>query len=217
MKLNRDLQMNALIIAILGSCLLVACSEPVKEKIDYQNNQGNVSLPSIPFTNITESYNITTAHVSGEEGRRFMPSTFGGGVAFFDFNNDGYPDLLSVSGKSLTSDSLEKKPTISLLKNIEGKRFEEVTSQMGLSTNTHFNIGIAIGDINGDNWLDIYITGLKQNSLYLNQAGKGFTNITEEMGVTSVVWSADASFFDVDQDGDLDLLVGNYVEWSEQN
>ena len=199
---------------LIATLLLSSCTDEQSSPLLPSKDLEQIKLPKIPFANITSKLGITATHESGEKGERYIPATLGGGIAFFDYNNDGFSDLLSVSGKPFTGNPSQS--TITLLENIDGKRFQDVTSKTQLNTNTHYNTGIAIGDVNGDGWLDIFVAGLRENSLYINEKGKAFTDQTQQLGLSSSEMSMDAAFFDADQDGDLDLFVGNYVKWSPE-
>ncbi|MEL7061781.1 MAG: CRTAC1 family protein, partial [Acidobacteriota bacterium] len=176
--------------------------------------------PPLPFVDVTRAWGIDTVHVSGARGEKLLPETMGGGVALFDADGDGDADLLLTSGSSWPHDrsSADAAPSGSttFYRN-EGGRFVDATRAVGLSTPGFYGTGVAIGDVDGDERPDVYLTSVGGNRLYRN-TGDGFENVTDESGVAGEddLWATSAAFFDGDGDGDLDLFVGNYVVWSRQ-
>ncbi|NEX18624.1 MAG: CRTAC1 family protein [Halochromatium sp.] len=171
--------------------------------------------PKLPFTDITEQAGIDFVHINGAYGDRLMPETIGSGAAFFDYDRDGDQDLFLVNSREWADhQTLDEPPTQALYRNDGTGRFEDVTAQAGLAIST-YGMGVAIGDIDGDGWQDLYLTTLNGNWLFRNVAGQ-FEEITKQAGVGGGEnsWSSSAAFFDDDGDGDLDLFVVNYVDWS---
>ena len=180
--------------------------------------------PALPFTDITRASGIDFLHETGAYGDRLLPETMGGGVAFFDYDNDGDPDLLLINSNhwpwrqdtSLGQDPHEP-PTTHLYRNRGDGVFEDVSSEVGLDLSL-YGMGVAVGDYDGDGFIDIFITAVGENRLLHNEAGVRFTDTTLEAGVAGAAdaWSTSAAFFDYDRDGDLDLFVCNYVAWTPE-
>ena len=130
-----------------------------------------------------------------------------GGVAIFDFNNDGFDDLYLNGGENPDR----------LYENIGGKYFREVTAEMGIAKilNQVNTMGVVAGDINYDGFTDLLISTAQNHRCYLlkNNNGIGFTDISGSAGINHAVWSSTATMSDYDLDGDLDIYVGNYVEY----
>lgn len=175
----------------------------------------SATAPDLPFVDITLAAGIDFEHESGARGEKFLPETMGGGCAIFDYDNDGDPDLLFVNGRSF-ADSDPGAATTRLYSNDGKGHFTDVTAETGVGVSFH-GMGVAIGDIDNDGDRDIYLTGVGERFL-LENTGGSFRDITASSGTSGdpADWSTAATFFDADQDGDLDLYVGNYVRWSKE-
>jgi len=177
--------------------------------------------PLVPFTDITDQAGIRFRHFSGAYGEKLLPETLGGGCAFFDFNNDGKQDILFVSGCPWPWHRYDEEAlasfhgTLTLYRNEGGGRFVDCTEAAGLGGLKFYGMGAAVGDYDNDGWRDLYVTAVGPNHLFRNENGI-FRDVTDETGTAgdSADWSSAAAFADVDQDGDLDLWVCQYVEWS---
>jgi hypothetical protein len=172
--------------------------------------------PSVTFTNITHEAGIDFVHVNGSTGEKLMPETIGSGAAFLDYDNDGDQDLLLVNSKWWPGEEREPTPTLAFYRNDGHGRFTDVTAEVGLKI-TCFGMGAGIGDYDNDGWTDLYITTLGKNTLFRNDHGR-FVDVTARADVAGLDtdWSTAAAFIDYDNDGDLDLFVGNYVLWSRK-
>jgi hypothetical protein len=139
-----------------------------------------------------------------------MVETFGSGVAWIDYDNDGHPDLYFVNGAPGTPNALYR--------NKRDGTFEDVTAQAGLAADantTAYKTGVAVGDYDNDGDLDLYVTAYGPNLLFRNNGDGTFTDVTAAAGVAGgpVEWSTSTGFFDYDRDGDLDLYVVNYLDY----
>jgi hypothetical protein len=171
-------------------------------------------LPAVPFTDITQAAGIDFVHVNGAAGEKLLPETMGGGVAFLDHDADGDPDLLFVNSDHWPGVESEPRPTMRLYRNDGGGRFADVTRGSGLDV-AFYGQGVAVGDFDNDGWSDVFISALGSNHLFRNTGGR-FEDVTARAGLAGEAdaWSTGAGFFDLDNDGDLDLFVCNYVRWS---
>jgi hypothetical protein len=172
--------------------------------------------PPVTFTDITREAGINFVHVNGSTGEKLMPETIGSGAAFLDYDNDGDQDLLLVNSMWWPGEEREPAPTLAFYRNDGHGRFTDVTAEAGLKV-TCFGMGAAIGDYDNDGWTDLYITTLGNNLLLRNDHGR-FVDVTAQADVAGLDtdWSTAAAFIDYDNDGDLDLFVGNYVLWSRK-
>jgi hypothetical protein len=175
-------------------------------------------VPAVNFKDITAEAGIRFAHVNGAYGEKLLPETMGGGVAFFDFDNDDAPDLLFVSGMEWPwREKAEGKGTLTLYRNDGHGRFADVTRGSGLESN-FYGMGAAVGDFDNDGHTDVFVTGVGENHLFRNLGGGKFEDVTARAGLSNAPtrWSTSAAFVDFDNDGRLDLFVCNYVKWSRE-
>jgi predicted secreted protein len=195
-----------------GSVRVGLLSEPVS----LERMQAEV--PMARFRAITSEAGIRFTHSNGAYGDKLLPETMGSGVAFFDFDNDGDQDLLFVNGREwpwrkATNTAL----TAALYRNDGAGRFDDVTRNSGLDVSI-YGTGIAVGDYDNDGHVDVLLTGVGDNRLLHNEGSGRFRDATEEAGITtrSNDWSTSAAWVDIENDGDLDLFVCHYVDWSRE-
>ncbi|MFM7836668.1 MAG: FG-GAP repeat domain-containing protein, partial [Planctomycetaceae bacterium] len=175
-----------------------------------------IEIPAIPFTEITQAAGIDFVHENGAEGEKLLPETMGGGGAFFDFDNDGDQDLLCVNSGiwPWAAQKPAQTPVSALYANDGAGRFTNVTAGSGIDVAMYGN-GVACGDVDNDGDVDLFISCLGPNHLFLN-AGQGhFRDVTEMAQVAgdAAAWSTSCGFIDIENDGDLDLFVCNYIQW----
>ena len=219
--------MVAVAIAVLGlATWFVLTREPAPEVVQEAEAEQAQSLtaavvvepPHVTFTDITEAAGIRFRHTSGATGERLLPETMGGGVAFFDFDRDGDQDLLLVDSRSWPWDTDTPRGGHPVLYANRGDgHFDDVTAATGIGDIVLYGMGVAVGDFTGDGYPDMYLTAVGENRLLINRDGERFEDVTTRFGVAGDAkdWSSSAAFFDADNDGDLDLYVANYVEWSK--
>lgn len=174
-------------------------------------------IPAARFTDVTAAAGITFVHQNGAYGDKLLPETMGGGCAFFDFDNDGDPDLLFVNSTIWPWKTADPKPTMALYRNDGKGRFADVTAGSGLDV-SFYGMGAAIGDYDNDGLADVFITGVGGNRLFHNEGNGKFKETTTAAGVAGTPndWSTCAAWIDYDNDGKLDLFVGHYVRWSRE-
>ena len=176
-------------------------------------------VPAIRFEEKAQAAGIRFTHVNGAKGDKWMPETMGGGVAVLDYDGDGRPDLLFVSGGYWPGDPRQKemKSSLALFHN-EGTgadglpRFRETTREAGLEK-VFYGMGAAVGDFDNDGRDDIYVTAVGRNYLFHN-TGERFEEVASAAGVADSGWGTSAAWLDYDEDGLLDLFVCRYVDWT---
>src|SRR5215470_15404971 len=170
---------------------------------------------TVQFRDITAQARIHFVHNNAVSGKKWLPETLGAGAAFIDFDNDGYPDILLVNGEDWPGRT--KAPsTLKLYHNNRDGTFTDVTGKAGLAV-PMFGMGVAVGDYDNDGRDDLFITALGQNRLFHNNGNGTFTDVTKAAGLWGPSeFSTSAAWVDYDRDGKLDLVVSNYVQWSEK-
>ena len=168
-------------------------------------------LKSLPFR--LDSNESATA--------RNVPETMAGGVAVFDYNGDGRPDIFFANGADLsTLKKSSEKYSNRLYRNDGNGVFTDVTVQAGVA-GTGFNVGVAAGDYDNDGHPDLFVTGVHGNTLYHNNGDGTFSDVTKKAGLDQwndaefgPLWAVAAAWVDVNNDGRLDLFVVNYLQWT---
>src|SRR5262245_866553 len=236
--------MNRLVIKILLAAAVIAASayaifhftrtaeavKPVVPDLAKSDQRDTVPVPHVAFTEIAEKAGIRFVHANGATGRKLLPETMGSGCAFFDFDNDGRPDLLLINGRPWPG-ATDPVPTMKLYRNVDGTHFEDVTAAVGLDVPL-YGMGVCVGDFDNDGFADIYVTAIGGSKLFHNEGGKRFVDVTEKAGVSGggawpkmtteefmnsdkpIPWPTSATFLDYDGDGKLDLFVCQYLTWS---
>ena len=229
---TEDAIRRALVVSLVIGLVLVAVlgivywllDEPIEEQLVIERDvtgpkpqlSDTVDTPNFEFVDITASSGIDFVHENGAYGEKLLPETMGGGVAFFDYDNDGGQDLFLVNSNHW-EDNAASEPTSKLYRNLGDGTFEDVSAATGTDLSM-YGMGVAVGDYDGDGFVDLFISAVGENVLLRNLGGERFVDVTNALGVagSSEAWSTSAAFFDHDNDGDLDLYVANYVEWSPE-
>jgi len=175
------------------------------------------------FEDVTDAAGVQFTHANGMSGDFYFAEIIGSGVALFDYDNDGRLDLLVLQGAPLgkrTSATAAGCGARLFRNETEGGRlrFTDVTQKSGLCPRG-YGMGIAVGDIDNDGHVDVFITHFgAPNQLFRNNGDGTFTDVTRTAGVAGAGhWGSSASFFDFDRDGWLDLYVANYVDYAVDN
>ncbi|MEC9093564.1 MAG: CRTAC1 family protein [Planctomycetota bacterium] len=163
------------------------------------------------FVDATESLGLDFHYDPGPLDDYFFPAIMGGGAAFLDFDNDGDLDVYCVNGNDRRGgEPAATKIQNRLFEQKEDGRFVDVTQRSGLG-DRGFGMGVAVGDVNNDGNVDVYVTNYGADQLYVNQGDGCFKKATESAGIDNSRWGVSATFLDYDRDGWLDLYVTNYV------
>ena len=204
---------HILIICTLSCFLLYGCGGGDRS----QATKGEKVQQSIRFTEVTEEAGLGGfRHDNGSFGEMWFPEQMGSGAGFFDYDGDGWLDILLVGGGAWRNYPVRDVQGLWLFKNNSDGTFSEVTREAGLDRVREYGIGIVAADYDNDGDKDFYFTTLNENLLFRNDSGV-FNEVGEESGVSGYSeWSSSAIFFDADNDGWLDLYVGNYAIWSSE-
>ena len=178
-----------------------------------QAPKGPEEAAGITFRDITQRAGIHFVHNNGAFGKKYLPETMGPGVAFIDYDNDGWPDIFLVNDTDWPGRPL-KHSTPKLYHNNHDGTFSDVTQKAGLDIEI-FGMGLAVGDYDNDGYDDLFISAMGQSRLFHNNGNGTFTDVTQKGGLMGPKeFSTSAAWVDYDKDGKLDLVVANYVQWS---
>ncbi|MGC8988593.1 MAG: CRTAC1 family protein, partial [Verrucomicrobiia bacterium] len=163
---------------------------------------------------VTKETGIDFVHTDGGSGERYIVETVCAGMATFDFNGDGLIDIFFLNGAPLRGTKCEVPPTPRLYRNEGNWKFTDVTRESGLAV-TCYGLGVAVGDYNNDGHPDLYLNNFGTNLLFRNNGDGTFTDVTRQAGVSDTNHvGAGACFLDMDGDGDLDLFVSHYIDFT---
>jgi enediyne biosynthesis protein E4 len=182
------------------------------------------SIQSNQFEDVTERSGIHFRNQASHTSRKYLPESMVGGVALFDYNNDGLLDIFLVNGAALKDpmpagelpDKRDPKYWNRLYRNNGDGTFTDVTEKAGIQ-GSGYGMGVAVADFDNDGYEDLYVTNVGNNILYHNNGDGTFTDVTASAGVAAGGWSAGAVFVDYDRDGLLDLFVSRYLTWDFPN
>ncbi len=173
------------------------------------------AIPVAEFKDVAQKAGLTVTNVFGEKhSTTYILESTGTGVAIFDYDNDGWPDIFLVNGTTLGGFSASTAPTNHLYRNNHDGTFSDVTEKAGL-LGTGWGQGVCVGDYDNDGREDLYVTYYGKNRLYHNLGGGRFEEVAEKAGVAGdgKTWGSGCAFLDYDRDGQLDLVVANYADF----
>ncbi len=228
--IGRALRVSLAVIAavVLPVCGYWIAQRLFTQKIDpvvvrvvppTERQQTGPSLPKVKLVNYTKDAGISFVHFNGAAGDKLLPETMGSGVAWIDYDNDNDQDLFFINSKPWPwspPSSPPQDPKCVLYQNDGTGKFRDVSAETGMDLSI-YGMGVAVGDFDNDGWCDLFISAVGVNRLLQNQQGK-FVDVTETSGVAGAMdsWSTSCGFVDYDNDGRLDLMVCNYVDWSKE-
>ncbi len=203
---------------VLGSSLLDRLTTPLWAWNGRSRLEAAVATsPASPvqFVDVAEKAGLNIANVwGGVEHKRVIIETKGSGIAFFDYDNDGWLDIYLTNGNRLDAHwAAGKQPSTHLFKNNRDGTFTDVTEKSGLGR-PGWQTGVCLGDYDNDGWDDLFCTFWGHNILFHNNGNGTFTDVTRKAGLQQEHgrWGTGCTFFDYDRDGHLDLFVCNFVK-----
>jgi hypothetical protein len=173
-----------------------------------------VAAAQVKFADVTAAAGIRFTHNSGRAGKKFLPETLGSGGAFFDFDGDGWQDIILINSKDWTPRG--RRSLSALYKNNRNGTFTNITAGSGLDVEM-YGLGVASADYDNDGKADLYVTALEGDRLFHNEGNGRFRDVTKAMGIDNANFGTSAAWFDYDKDGKLDLFVANYVRWAAKD
>ena len=183
---------------------------------------------ALQFTDVTAAAGVVFRHEAGATGKKWYPETMGAGGGFFDYDGDGWLDILLVNGRqwpeeggplnwppsadAVAGERQEPEPTMRLYRNQGNGTFADVTQRAGLAIPL-YGMGLVAADYDNNGTQDLLITGYRETRLLRNEGNGTFIDVTPQAGMAQGNWDTAAAFVDVDRDGWLDLVIGSYVDW----
>ncbi len=168
--------------------------------------------PRDQFVEVAEKSGIHFSLTSGGPEKRYIiEAKGGGGIAWIDYDNDGFPDLFLVNGSTFEQWKQGASPRSRLYHNNGDGTFTDVSARSGLD-HTGWGMGVCVADYDNDGFDDLYVTYYGGNVLYHNNGNGTFTDVTEKAGVRGGGWGMGCGFGDYDNDGHLDLYVADYLD-----
>jgi hypothetical protein len=202
---------------LLGGTLTDALATPLwkwKDSLAVEAATADPSTPQVQFVDVARQAGLTIPNVwGGIDRKRIIIETKGSGIAFFDYDNDGWMDIYLTNGNRLDAHWLPgKEPTTHLYKNNRDGTFTDVTEKSGLGR-TGWQTGVCVGDYDNDGWDDLFCCFWGHNILFHNNGDGTFTDVTHKAGLYREQgrWGTGCNFLDYDRDGHLDLFVCNYI------
>ncbi len=182
--------------------------------LDQKEVETPLSDPGVTFLNVARESGLNVKTIfGGEHKNKYLLETTGCGIAFYDYDHDGWLDIFIVNGWRLEGFPAGSEPTSHLFRNNRDGTFTDVTAKAGL-THSGWGQGVCVGDYDNDGWDDLFVTYYGKNVLYHNNGDGTFTDVSQKAGVAGkgARWNTGCAFVDYDRDGHLDLFVANYID-----
>lgn len=175
------------------------------------------SRPSVRFVDVAASAGITFRHDNAASSEKYLIETMGSGCGWIDYDQNGLLDLYLVNGAATRVYTPKQPLRSALYRNNGDGTFTDITLKAGVGAEGLFGMGVAVGDYDNDGFPDLLVLGYGRCILYRNNGNGTFTDVTTHAGLgNSGRWASSAAWFDYDNDGQLDLIIANYVDWSPE-
>ena len=172
----------------------------------------------VRFVDVAGSAGITFQHENAASPQKYLIETMGAGCGWIDYDQNGLLDLYLVNGAATPARSPAPAPRSALYRNNGDGTFTDITSVARVGAEGLFGMGVAVGDYDNDGFPDLFVLGYGRCILYHNNGNGTFSDVTSQAGVGNLGrWGSSAAWFDYDNDGHLDLVIANYVDWSPQH
>ena len=192
-----------------GNALPQKAAPPPKQESKIEDGDLGVS-----FRNVSRESGLNAKTIfGGEHKNKYLLETTGCGVAFYDYDHDGWLDIFLVNGSRLEGFPAGSEPSSHLFRNNRDGTFTDVTTKAGL-THSGWGQGVCVGDYDNDGWDDLFVTYFGKSVLYHNNGDGTFTDVSQKAGVagSGKRWNTGCAFLDYDRDGRLDLFIANYID-----
>ena len=172
----------------------------------------------VRYVDVAGSAGISFQHDNATSPEKYLIETMGSGCGWIDYDQNGLLDLYLVNGTSTRLYTPKHALRSALYRNNGDGTFTDVTIKAGVGAEGLFGMGVAVGDYDNDGFPDLLVLGYGRCILYHNNGNGTFTDVTERAGVGNIrKWGSSAAWFDYDNDGLLDLVIANYVDWSPES
>jgi hypothetical protein len=211
----RSLSRSALVLSLEN---LLALARPGWLPASPRQNANSPKEQSadlgVSFLNVARESGLNAKTIfGGDHKNKYLLETTGCGVAFYDYDNDGWLDIFLVNGTRLEGFPAGSEPTSHLFRNNRDGTFTDVTLKAGVA-HSGWGQGCCVGDYDNDGWDDLFVTYFGKDVLYHNNGDGTFTDVSQKAGVAGngKRWNTGCAFVDYDRDGKLDLFVANYID-----
>jgi len=202
------------VVLPFADVLSLAMTNPFQAPAHTPAKTSSAADLGVSFIDVAHDAGLNAKTIfGGEHKNKYLLETTGCGVAFYDYDNDGWLDIFLVNGTRLEGFPAGSEPVNHLFKNNRDGTFTDVTDKAGLR-HSGWGQGVCVGDYDNDGNDDLFITYFGKNVLYHNNGNGTFSDVTAKAGVEGGGWSVSTGFLDYDNDGKLDLFVTRYLNWT---
>jgi enediyne biosynthesis protein E4 len=213
----RNLALRAVLVLVFLAAAAILLAAPQRPAAKKPGSPPPAEKAAFTFTNVAKTSGLDFYLTCGSPEKRYIMEAMCGGVAVFDYDNDGWMDIFLVNGSTLEDLRAGKCHASKLYRNNHDGTFSDVTEKAGLR-HCNWGFGAAVGDYDNDGWEDLFVTNLNGATLYHNNHDGTFSDVTAKSGAGNPgSWGTSAAFGDYDNDGHLDLYVANYVDLDLDN